>query len=57
LQDAPDVDFEPDARFIRPPGDLDIEIDCARYKGLQDEYESEEFHEKEIFEDEFIENE
>ncbi len=57
LQEADNVDFEPNARFIRPPGDLDIETDCARYKGLKDEYETEEFHENEIFEDEFIDNE
>lgn len=57
LQEAKDVDFEPNARFVRPPGDLEIEIDCERYKGLQGTFESEEFHENEIFEDEFIENE
>lgn len=57
LQEAKDVDFEPNARFIRPPGDLEIEMDCARYRGLQGTFESEDFHENEIFEDEFIENE
>ncbi len=56
LQVTKDVDFEPDAKFDRPPGELDIEIDCDRYKGLRHEFESEEFHEQEIFEDEFIEN-
>jgi penicillin-binding protein 1A len=57
LQSAPDVDFEPNARFTRPPGELDIEIDCARYRALQNKYDSEEFHENEIFADEFIDNE
>ena len=57
LQEAANVDFEPNARFIRPAGDLEIEINCARYQELRNEYESEEFHENEIFEDEFIDNE
>jgi penicillin-binding protein 1A len=57
LQVAEDVDFEPNAKFIRPPGDLEIEINCERYRSLRGEYESEEFHENEIFEDEFIDNE
>lgn len=57
LQEAQDVDFEPNARFTRPPGDLEIEMDCAQYQALRKEYQSEEFHEHEIFEDEFIDNE
>jgi hypothetical protein len=57
LQEASDVDYEPNARFTRPPGDLEIEIDCAQYQALRKEYQSEEFHEHEIFEDEFIDNE
>jgi penicillin-binding protein 1A len=55
LQESSVVDFEKDARFTRPPGDLEIEINCARYSELHGEYESEEFEEQEIFEDEFIE--
>lgn len=55
LQESSDVDFESDARFSRPPGDLDIEMDCAKYRSLQNAYEAEEFHESQIFEDEFIE--
>jgi penicillin-binding protein 1A len=56
LQIAEDVDFEADAVFVRPPGELEIEIDCDKYKSLQKQYEAEEFHENGIFEDEFIEN-
>ena len=56
LQDAKDVDFEPFAKFYRPPGGLDIETDCEKYRGLQEQFHDEEFHDKEIFEDEFIEN-
>jgi penicillin-binding protein 1A len=56
LQEAENVDFEPNAKFVRPPGDLEIEIDCGRYRAIRNEYQTEEFQENEIFEDEFIDN-
>jgi penicillin-binding protein 1A len=55
LQNAEDVDFDPKARFSRPPGDLEIEIDCEKYRSLQSKYQAEEFHDSGFFEDEFIE--
>lgn len=55
LQEASDVDFEPEAKFDRPSGELEIEMDCEKYRSLQHHYETEEFHEGQIFEDEFIE--
>ncbi len=31
LESDPQADYDPNARFPRPPGDLGIELDCARY--------------------------
>lgn len=45
LENTPGVDFDPSARFPRPPGDMDIELDCSKYssgrpdfKDLDDEF-------------------
>ncbi len=45
LENTPGVDFDVDARFPRPPGDMDIELDCSKYssgrpsfKNLDDEF-------------------
>ena len=54
IQDAPDVDYEPEAIFLKPFGELDIEIDCEKYEQLQRQQNNvEEFEENEIFEDDF----
>ena len=31
LENTKGVDFDPSARFPRPPGDMDIELDCSKY--------------------------
>lgn len=45
LEKAPNADFDPTAKFPRPPGDMDIELDCSKYssgrpafKDLDDEF-------------------
>ncbi len=45
LENTPGVDFDPSVRFPRPPGDMDIELDCSKYssgrpafKDLDDEF-------------------
>ena len=56
LEDDPKCDYDPTLKFIRPPGDLEIELDCAKYKQKRDELETggeEEILQEEIFEDEF----
>ena len=48
-----DVDYEPDATFYVPAGELDIEIDCEKYKQFNQSRETEVFEEEEIFQDPF----
>ena len=50
LEAEKDIDYEADARFSRPPGDLGIEMDCNEY--LRDDIPLEE----DEFEDEFSED-
>ncbi len=38
LENTPGVDFDPTARFPRPPGDMDIELDCSRYDAQRPEF-------------------
>lgn len=42
LESEPNIDFDPKARFFRPPGDLEIEMNCNEYKKnnlpLEDEF-------------------
>ena len=54
IQDAPDVDYEPEATFQVPHGGPDIETDCERYKLFnRPPANLDEFEENEIFEDPF----
>ena len=54
IQDADDVDYEDEAKFLKPYGGLDIEIDCEKYEQLQRQQNNvEEFEENEIFDDDF----
>ncbi|RMD74937.1 MAG: penicillin-binding protein [Bacteroidetes bacterium] len=39
LENDPEADYDPNARFQRPPGDLGIELDCARYAQAGEEFE------------------
>jgi len=32
LERSPKVTYNPNARFVRPPGDLGIELDCSKYQ-------------------------
>jgi len=45
LERTPNLDYDPKVRFARPPGDMDIELDCSKYnlnspefKDLKDEF-------------------
>ncbi len=52
LEDDPDMNFDTQAQFFRPPGELDINIDCDRYNHpLQDDgtHPEEPAHEEEFF--------
>ena len=53
IQDMDDVDYEPDATFYVPAGELDIEIDCEKYEQFNQTRETEVFEEEEIFQDPF----
>lgn len=33
IEKSSKVDYNPNARFFRPPGDLGIELDCSKYQG------------------------
>lgn len=53
LENDPSLDYDPDARFPRPTGGLDIETDCEKYNALRKEVIMDQFHVEEAFEDEF----
>jgi penicillin-binding protein 1A len=55
LEKRDDVDFDMNARFNIPPGGPDIEIDCEKYKGMQDTPDYDQFLDQDQFQDEFIE--
>ena len=53
LEHTPDVDYDKNARFFRPPGDLGIVIDCDEYKSApRNEDESDNPFTEEMFGDE-----
>ena len=54
-ENDPEVDYNKNARFYKPPGDLGIELDCYKYKRYNIQAEDE-FEDLDIFqEDETIE--
>jgi len=61
LEETEGLDYDPDARFYRPPGDLGIELDCSKYRttstpgdeGIENEFEEAPFSE-DIFGDEAL---
>lgn len=53
LQEAEDVDYETEATFYYPPGGPDIEIDCEKYKQVQQVLETDEFVDDAIYQDPF----
>lgn len=61
LEETEGLDYDPEARFHRPPGDLGIELDCSKYRtgvppgdeGMEDEFEEAPFSE-DIFGDEAL---
>lgn len=53
LEDDAELDFNKNAQFFRPPGELDINIDCDLYK--QRASDDEEHPEEERIEEEFFE--
>jgi penicillin-binding protein 1A len=57
LENTPDIDYDPTARFPVPEGGLDIETDCSKYKGAPRENIYEQFNTEEPFPEEFNENE
>ncbi|MBK8878295.1 MAG: transglycosylase domain-containing protein [Haliscomenobacter sp.] len=46
------VDYDPEARFFRPPGDLGIELDCSKYQGAAPSMEGQFDEEESMFGDE-----
>ena len=53
LQDAENVDYDPDATFYFPPGGPDIETDCELYKQFDQDPDIDAFDENAIFQDPF----
>ena len=57
LEGTDGVDYDPNATFYRPPGDLSIELDCAEYEKdivpLEEGQKFEDEFSEDIFEDEF----
>ncbi len=56
LENTPEADYDPAARFERPPGPLDIETDCSKYNAIRKQTMIEPFNPHENFEEEFNEN-
>ncbi len=56
LENSPEVDYDPNKRFERPAGPLDIETDCSKYNALRRGTVTEPFNAHEQFEEEFHEN-
>lgn len=54
LEARDDLDFDVTAKFNVPVGDLDIEIDCEKYKALQSSQDYDQFNIQDEFQDEFI---
>lgn len=46
------ADYDPEARFYRPPGDLGIELDCSKYQGGAPSMEGQFDEEESMFGDE-----
>jgi penicillin-binding protein 1A len=58
LEASTDVDYDPSARFERPPPSPDdIETDCSKYYADRGGTSDQQYHGTETFEEEFIENE
>lgn len=56
LEETPDIDYDPTARFATPQGGLDIETDCAKYNALRNAPVQDPFSAQDNFPDEFNEN-
>jgi len=56
LEETPDIDYDPTARFATPQGGLDIETDCAKYNALRTAPVQDPFSAQDNFPDEFNEN-
>jgi penicillin-binding protein 1A len=53
LEKTPNIDYDPTARFARPPGDMDIELDCSKYNVSRPEFKDlEDDFSQDIFGDE-----
>jgi penicillin-binding protein 1A len=57
LEESTDTDYDPNKKFPRPEGPLDIETDCSKYNAIRHQPVIEQFNTQENFEEEFIENE
>lgn len=58
LEESADVDYDPNARFERPPpSPTDIETDCSKYYAIRAGTSGGQYQGSETFEEEFIENE
>ncbi|HJW29411.1 MAG TPA: penicillin-binding transpeptidase domain-containing protein, partial [Saprospiraceae bacterium] len=56
LEESPDVDYDPNKRFERPLGPLDIETDCSKYNAIRKQTVIDQFDSHENFQEEFIEH-
>ncbi|MEZ5058795.1 MAG: transglycosylase domain-containing protein [Saprospiraceae bacterium] len=53
LEETEGVDYDPEARFYVPPGDIGIEMDCNKYRNPEEEEEEPQQNELEFSEDQF----
>ncbi|MCB0661492.1 MAG: transglycosylase domain-containing protein [Saprospiraceae bacterium] len=53
LEESEDVDYDPEAKFYVPPGDIGIEMDCNVYKNPEDETDEPANNQLDFSEDQF----
>lgn len=56
LENTPEANFDKEAQFYRPPGQIDIELDCSKYEnqlpGMEEQPFEDEFFSDDLFGDE-----
>ncbi|MDQ3018091.1 MAG: peptidoglycan glycosyltransferase, partial [Bacteroidota bacterium] len=56
LENSTKTDYDPNAKFEKPIGGLDIETDCTKYRSMDFGPAADHYAPQEQFEEEFIEN-
>ena len=56
LEESQDVDYDPEKKFVRPEGPLDIETDCSKYNAIRKQTVIEQFDPHENYQEQFNEN-